>query len=359
MRTGQRSFNRGRAAVVVCAALVAGFTINAAPSSVAAPDEPTLDEVKDRVGKLYHEAEQANERYLTLIDQVGDTRKDLKATRKDVRKQRAKFAKVKRQVTQSLVAEATDSPLGTTGQLLSSEDPEQFIDGLSAIQAYNSTQSDMLSQYTSMSDELSTREGQLEDQLDSVKDAKATMAKEKSEVDDKADQAQQLLDELEAEQRQELLDDADGHGDGPSRDEDRDDVGGDTDNDNGDSADPGPTNASGAAAQAIAFAKEQLGEPYSYGAAGPDSWDCSGLTSGAYGSAGVALPRSSSSQAGVGTSVSTSSMAPGDLVFYYSPISHVGIYLGGGQLIHAPHPGSSVEITSVDSMPIASVRRVA
>ena len=363
MRTGQRSFNRGRAAVVVCAALVAGLTTGS-PASVAAPDDPTLDEVQDRVGRLNHQAEQANERYLTLIDQVSETRKDLKATRKDVREQRAKFSKVKRQVTQSLVAEATDSPLGTTAQLLSSEDPEAFIDGLGAVQAYNSTQSDMLAQYSSLSDELGTREGQLEKQLKSIKDAKDQMAEEKADVKDKADKAEQVLAGLKAEQREQVLENA-GHDD-PSRDEDRDDTGGSDggDNNGGDTdgeagpTDTGPTNASGAAATAIAFAKDQIGDPYVYGATGPDSWDCSGLTSGAYGAAGVSLPRSSSAQAGVGTSVSTSSMAPGDLVFYYSPISHVGIYLGGGQLIHAPHSGSSVEITSVDSMPIATVRRV-
>lgn len=350
MRTGQLSFYRGRAAVVVCAALVAGFTTVGAPS-VASPDDPTLAEVKDRVDRLHHEAEQANERYLTLIDQIDDTRKDLKATRKDVRDQRAKFTKIKRRVTQSLVAEATDSPLGTAGQLLSSDDPQEFIDGLSAVQAYNSTQADMLAQYSTMSDELETRQGQLEGQLDSIKDAKAQMAKEKAEVDDKADEAKQLLGELEAEQRQALLDTPPETDDGPSRDEDRDDTDG--------GVTPPDTDASGAAAQAIAFAKDQLGEPYVYGAAGPSSWDCSGLTSQAYASAGVAIPRSSSAQAGVGTPVSSSSMAPGDLVFYYSPISHVGIYLGNGLLIHAPHPGATVEIVGVNTMPIAAVRRVA
>ncbi|MDN5855767.1 MAG: NlpC/P60 family protein, partial [Actinomycetia bacterium] len=356
VRTGQHKFNRGRAAVVVCAALVAGLTTTGAPSSVASPDDPSLAEVQDRVGSLNHQAEQANERYLQLIDQVSETRKDLKATRKDVREQRAKFKKIKRRVTQSLVADATDSPLGTAGQLLSSEDPEQFINGLTAIQAYNSTQTDMLAEYTSMSDELETRQGQLEDQLSSIEDAKDKMSKEKAEVQEKADQAEALLADLEADQRQEVLENA-GH-DEPSRDDDRDEVDGGSDG--GDTGtDPGPTNASGAAAAAIAFAKDQLGEPYVYGAAGPDSWDCSGLTSGAYAAAGIALPRSSGSQAGVGTPVSTSSMSPGDLVFYYSPISHVGIYLGNGQLIHAPNSGSVVQIVDVNLMPITAVRRVA
>jgi cell wall-associated NlpC family hydrolase len=76
------------------------------------------------------------------------------------------------------------------------------------------------------------------------------------------------------------------------------------------------------------------------------------------GAAGVSLPHASSVQAGMGTSVSYDAMQPGDLVFYYSPISHVGLYVGDGQLIHAPNPSSAVEIVDVDLMPIASIRRV-
>ncbi|UYM05405.1 C40 family peptidase [Solicola gregarius] len=349
MRTGQRSFNRTRAVVVVCATLAAGLT-TAVPAGVASPDEPSLDQVRDRVERLHRDAEEANERYLQLVDQIGETRKQLKATRQDVRDQQASFSKIKKRVTASLVADATDSPLGTTGELLTSDDPEQFIDGLGAMQAYNTTQNDLLAEYSTMSGELQSRETQLEEQLDSIDKAKQKMADEKAEVDKKADEAEDVLDELEAEQREALLNDPDGDGDGPSRDEDRDPT-----VDTGD----GTTDASGAAAAAIAFAKDQLGEPYVYGAAGPDSWDCSGLTSGAYASAGIALPRSSSSQAGAGTPVSSSDMQPGDLVFYYTPISHVAIYLGDGLIIHAPHPGSSVEIVGVSTMPVTAVRRVA
>lgn len=349
MRTGHHRFKHARASVVVCVALAAGFSI-VAPSSVASPspDDPSLSEVRTRVEKLSHEAEQANERYLTLVDQVHQTKGQLRATRKDVRDQRAKFSKIKQQVTTTLVADATDSPLGTTGELLGSGDPAKFIDGLGAMQAYNSTQSDLLSEYTTTADELGTREDQLSDELDSIDQAKQKMADEKAEVNDKADKAQALLDQLEAEQRENLFDQPDG--DGPSRDENRPPTdGGDYNGDN---------NASGNAAQAIAFAQAQLGDPYVYGATGPDSWDCSGLTGAAWASAGVALPRSSSEQATVGTPVSTSDMQPGDLVFYYSPISHVALYVGNGTIIHAPHPGDVVKYAPVSEMPIATVRRV-
>ncbi|HRC14000.1 MAG TPA: C40 family peptidase, partial [Dermatophilaceae bacterium] len=111
--------------------------------------------------------------------------------------------------------------------------------------------------------------------------------------------------------------------------------------------------ASGRAAQAVAFAKAQVGKAYVYGATGPNAYDCSGLTGAAYRSAGISLPRTSSAQYGVGTRVSLRQLQPGDLVFYYSPISHVGIYVGNGMIVHAANPRSGVRYASVTSMPFS------
>jgi cell wall-associated NlpC family hydrolase len=98
---------------------------------------------------------------------------------------------------------------------------------------------------------------------------------------------------------------------------------------------------SGAARTAINFACAQLGEPYQWAADGPGSWDCSGLTMKAYAAAGISLPHSSKLQVGYGTRVNVSDMLPGDLVFFYSPISHVSIYLGDGMMVTAPRPATS------------------
>lgn len=103
------------------------------------------------------------------------------------------------------------------------------------------------------------------------------------------------------------------------------------------------------AAKALAYACAQLGDPYSYGSTGPGSWDCSGLTMMSWRAGGVSLPHSSSMQYGYGSSVSRSSLQPGDLVFFYSPISHVGIYVGGGMMIHAPHTGDVVRLAPLYS----------
>jgi cell wall-associated NlpC family hydrolase len=116
--------------------------------------------------------------------------------------------------------------------------------------------------------------------------------------------------------------------------------------------------ASGRAAIAVRTAYAQLGDPYVYGASGPNAFDCSGLTSYAWRAAGVYLPHSSSAQYGYGRHVSRADLQPGDLVFYYSPISHVAIYIGGGRVIHAPYPGRSVEIAPLGEMPFTGATRL-
>lgn len=110
---------------------------------------------------------------------------------------------------------------------------------------------------------------------------------------------------------------------------------------------------------ALAFAHAQLGEPYRFGATGPGSWDCSGLTQAAWRAAGVAIPRTSQQQfVGIGRRVARSALRPGDLVFFYGPHpSHVGLYVGGGKIIAAPRPGRSVSDTTVSSMPYAGAVR--
>jgi cell wall-associated NlpC family hydrolase len=115
--------------------------------------------------------------------------------------------------------------------------------------------------------------------------------------------------------------------------------------------------ASGGAATAIAAARSKLGSAYVWAAAGPSTFDCSGLTMWAWAQAGVSLPHSSSMQYSSGTRVSASSLQPGDLVFYGSPIHHVALYVGGGQVIHAPQTGDVVRYASVDMMPIVGAVR--
>jgi cell wall-associated NlpC family hydrolase len=122
-----------------------------------------------------------------------------------------------------------------------------------------------------------------------------------------------------------------------------------------------PAAAPTAAAQvAVDTALAQVGDPYVWAGAGPDSFDCSGLTQYAYAAAGISLPHSSSMQSGIGTPVSYDALQPGDLVFFYSPVSHVAMYIGNGQIVHAPYSGTTVQVAELAYMPdFAGARRLA
>jgi cell wall-associated NlpC family hydrolase len=127
-------------------------------------------------------------------------------------------------------------------------------------------------------------------------------------------------------------------------------------------APPPSSVVAGTSAEQIAVntALAQVGDPYVWGAAGPSAFDCSGLTQYAYAAAGVYLPHSSSMQSTMGVPVSYSDLRPGDLVFFYSPISHVAMYIGNGEIVTAPHTGDVVKVTYLSYMPsYAGARRVA
>jgi cell wall-associated NlpC family hydrolase len=136
------------------------------------------------------------------------------------------------------------------------------------------------------------------------------------------------------------------------------------------SASGGPSTATVAAAPAAATtpaaqtvvdaALAQRGKPYVWGGAGPNSFDCSGLTKHAFAAAGIALPHSSRMQSTMGARVSKAALRPGDLVFFYHPVSHVGIYIGNGQMVHAGTSGDVVKTVWLDYMPsFHSARRLA
>jgi cell wall-associated NlpC family hydrolase len=116
---------------------------------------------------------------------------------------------------------------------------------------------------------------------------------------------------------------------------------------------------SSAAQTAVDTARSQVGKPYEYGAAGPDSYDCSGLTQYAYRAAGIELPHSSRSQSEMGTPVDRANLQPGDLVFFYQPVSHVGIYVGDGQMVDAGNEDTGVVQRSVDMEGYDFARRIA
>ncbi len=198
--------------------------------------------------------------------------------------------------------------------------------------AYNDMQDQLFDDYATELKALDIRSDATAKQAARVSELKDELAQEKATIDKKLAEAKTLLGDLEAEQREAVV-----------------------------SAQhrPAPPSvpASGRAAAAVSYAMAQVGEAYVYGAAGPNAFDCSGLTMMAWAQAGVSLPHSSSAQYSSGPHVAESELRPGDLVFYYSPISHVGMYIGNGMIVNAENPSTGVRVTGLHSMPYVGAVR--
>ena len=125
-----------------------------------------------------------------------------------------------------------------------------------------------------------------------------------------------------------------------------------------DSSDAGTADySSDAATAAVEFARDQLGESYVYGSAGPDTWDCSGLVKGAYAVSGITLTHQTNAIWAETSEIGRDDLRPGDLVFY-NGLGHMAIYIGGGEVIHAPSSGDVVKVSDIDMMGIDGYRRV-
>jgi cell wall-associated NlpC family hydrolase len=299
--------------------------------------DPDIADVEARVERLYHEAEQASERYNEVREELKATQARLRSVQANLERQQEKVESIRQQVASSVVSHYQGQALSSTTQVFLSEDPDAFLSQLATVSAYNDQQSQLMADFATQVKQLEMREEAAKRELAEIEKAKKQLAQEKAEIDAKAAEAEELLDELEAEERARLAQ-------APSRS----------------AASRAPLTSapvSGSAGAAVNYALSQVGDAYVYGAAGPDAFDCSGLTMMAWAQAGVSLPHSSSGQMGSGTPVSMSDLQPGDLVFYYSPVSHVGIYIGNGQIVHAANPSTGVQVTGVNTMPYSGAVR--
>lgn len=304
------------------------------PVSPAQAD-PDIKDVQAKVDRLYHEAEQASERYNDAKLDLADLRKDLSALRSDEQRQSARLDAVRGEVADSILRGYQGESISTVGQVVVSDDPGAFLGQLSTMSGFNSLQDNMFDAYSTELEVLDLRREATADRADEIAETTDDLAVEKKTIDTKLEEAEDLLADLEAEERERLMT--------SSRSET--------------TRMPASVPASGRAAAAISYAMAQVGDAYVYGATGDNAFDCSGLTMRAWGAAGVGLPHSSSAQYGSGPHISASALQPGDLVFYYSPISHVGMYIGNGMIVHAANPGTGVAVSGLYSMPYVGAVR--
>ena len=253
-----------------------------------------------------------------------------------------------------------------TGQLLGSTDDTTFLSGLATIQ--NETDRSVADLQT-----LQAEQGRLDtlrSQQESITESRNAdlEAKEKlsKEYEAKEAEAQKVYDRLSAEEQERLKkleeeaerERAARENPSPSPSPTSSPSPG-----RGNKSDPPATPSPGGggserAQQAVNYALAQVGKGYVMGTTGPSTFDCSGLMYAAYKQVGISLPRTSQAQFSAGTSVSKGDLQPGDLVFYYGGITHVGMYIGNGQIVHAANPRSGVVTASVNSMPYQGARRV-
>ena len=319
--------------VTVLTGLATAAVIGVVPASPSWA-EPDIDEVKVQVDRLYHEAEEASERYNDARLELSRVKKELRALHADEARQQARLAEVQEQVGDSLLQQYQGQTISVVGQVVVSEDPSAFLSQLATMSSFNDLQADKFDDFAVELEALQVRSAETKARAAEVEQLTRRLGEEKVTIEKKHGEAQELLDELEAEEYRRLED--------ASRSGLRYDSN---------------IAVSGRAAAAVKYALAQVGDAYVYGAAGPNSWDCSGLTMVAWAQAGVSLPHSSSAQASSGPQVSFSDLQPGDLVFYYSPISHVGLYIGGGKIVHAANPSTGVVVSGVNSMPYSGAVR--
>ncbi|MFB9314443.1 C40 family peptidase [Nocardioides plantarum] len=325
-------------------------------SSSPAQAEPDVKDVKTRVDRLYREAEQASERYNAVKIQLDDLKADLGSVKADEKRAETSLDAMRREARRSVLRQSGGGDLGLVSQVATAGDVDGFLSDVSTLSTYRQLQQSLFDDYATGLQALSLRRDATEDRIAQVAKLEKKLATEKSTVDDKLGDAKELLGELQADERA-ALQAAEAREtrtpQPPAGTQDRPDT---TSRDTT-TRTPPDVPVSGRASAAVQYALAQVGDAYVHGAAGPDAFDCSGLTMMAWAQAGVSLPHSSSAQSGTGTPVAASDLQPGDLVFYYSPISHVGIFIGNGQIVDAANPGTGVRIASVFSMPFSGAVR--
>jgi peptidoglycan DL-endopeptidase CwlO len=325
------------------AALAAGL-IGAAvivPSVAAAtpgvtPSKPTIDSVQQQLGNLALKNDQLVERYNRANIAYHATRQAAAKAAKTYRIVAARLASAQEQLSVSAAAQYEGGSFSAAGALLSSDSGSSYLDQLDTLSMLSSHNAQVVSSFASIQKQAKDAKNQAHGLYAAAKDKFAAVSKRKTETQTQIDKYTTLLASLNEQQRAAWA------------------------------ARTNPTVPQATIKQvsstvslghitstqtrtAVKFALDQVGKPYVYGAAGPSSFDCSGLTMAAYHAAGISLPHSAADQYNYGHHVAASDLQPGDLMFYYQPIGHVTMYIGDGMMVSAPQTGEDVKVIPADT----------
>ncbi|MSW40038.1 MAG: peptidoglycan endopeptidase [Actinobacteria bacterium] len=304
-------------------------------SAPAAHGAPTLAQISAQVRALEEEATAAAEGAQEAKVKLAALQRSLTGIQSQAEIQGRQVSEISRSLGVIAVNQYKSGSLGQGMELLFSSDPSLYLSSAGSLEAITRQKSVALRKFQSATQRLNATSLTIEDRLAQVKALQVKLAKQSAIAKGKLAKAEKLLSQLKREDRERLRKLAEAE-------EDADQA--------SSIAAAKKIAVSGRAGLALKFAFKQIGDRYIFGADGMKYWDCSGLTMRAYQSAGVNLPHSSAAQSRMGKSIPFSKKQPGDLLFFGSPVSHVGIYIGNGKMVHAPRSGSRVKIASAGSL---------
>jgi cell wall-associated NlpC family hydrolase len=342
----------------------------AAASAIAlsgpAMADPDLDQVRDRVERvservdeLYHEAEQANERLLQAQERYAETQARLARAKAAAERQSERVTQMTTDLGGFAAAAYRQGIIDPTLHLVLSDNPTDALSTSTMVDAYAGQQVAALGLVASERTSLVAQQTDLAEHKAALASLRAEMRAEQASLTSSSDQAEQLLAGLER-REQRILEEIEAERAARAEQAARADVREAPESvpaADDDASTPVAVPGSGRGSAAVAFAMAQIGDYYAYGGTGPSMWDCSGLTGGAWAAAGVSVPRTSQAQFFGLPRVSMDALQPGDIVGYYGGVSHVGIYIGNGQIVHASRPGRPVSVAPLHSMPVAGAVR--
>jgi cell wall-associated NlpC family hydrolase len=305
--------------------------LSSAEQNTAQASPTRVSQLESQLQRLNQQSDQLVEQYLQAKLQLKQTQGMLGSLRAEAEQAGRTLQDAQERLGARAAAAYIQGPGNNLSAVLGSSNPGDTLDRVQVLDLLARQDGDLMDTLKVAGDNYQARKRALEASQRQQAQQVAGLDAKKRGVDATVARTNALLSQLKASDRARVLAAANNAGSSGSQ--------------------PAPSfpnvPASPGAAKAVAYAKAQIGKPYLYGADGPDSFDCSGLTMMAWAQAGVSLPHSSSAQYGATRHVSAGEIQPGDLIFYYSPISHVAIYVGGGMQVAATHTGDYVRLQAL------------
>ncbi|MGW2344503.1 NlpC/P60 family protein [Streptomyces sp. NPDC001661] len=342
-------------------------TAQAAPAQPSS--KPRLEEVQKKVDTLYRQAEVATQKYNGAKEQTDAKKRQVDKLLDDVAQRTEEMNTARQKLGRYAAEQYRSGSVSDTATMFLADDPEDYFSQRQLMSRLTDEQKKSIDDYQKQTRETAKKRTEAQSSLEDLTDSQAELRSTKETVQTKLSDARQLLSKLTAEEKarlaaiekakeeaarkkaaelaakQKAAEEAKRKAAEAAKEQEQ--SSGSSSGSSGSSSGSSDASYATKAAQALAFAKAQEGKPYVWGATGPDSYDCSGLTQAAWKSAGISLPRTTWDQVEIGKTVPLSDIQPGDLVFFYDDISHVGLYMGDGMMVHAPKPGAVVREESI------------